>query len=108
MDQTIERTTLTNLISNEDYARVVLPFLKGEYFDVREEKIIFEEICKFTEKYNKIPTQVSLEIEVGERKDLNETEHKEIIKIIKTLSPVEVDFQWLIDTTEKFCKDKAI
>ena len=108
MDQTIERTTLTNLISNEDYARVVLPFLKGEYFDVREEKIIFEEICKFPEKYNKIPTQVSLEIEVGERKDLNETEHKEIIKIIKTLSPVEVDFQWLIDTTEKFCKDKAI
>ena len=108
MDQTIERTTLTNLISNEDYARVVLPFLKGEYFDVREEKIIFDEICKFTEKYNKIPTQVSLEIEVGERKDLNETEHKEIIKIIKTLSPVEVDFQWLIDTTEKFCKDKAI
>ena len=108
MDQTIERTTLTNLISNEDYARVVLPFLKGEYFDVREEKIIFEEICKFTEKYNKIPTQVSLEIEVGERKDLNETEHKEIIKNIKTLSPGEVDFQWLIDTTEKFCKDKAI
>ena len=108
MNQTIERTALTNLLSNEDYARIVLPFIKEDYFDVREERIIFEEINKFTEKYNKIPTQVSLEIEVGERKDLNETEHNKIIEIIKTLNPVEVDFDWLVDTTEKFCKDKAI
>ncbi len=108
MNQTIERTALTNLLSNEDYARIVLPFIKEDYFDVREERIIFEEINKFTEKYNKIPTQVSLEIEVGERKDLNETEHNKIVEIIKTLNPVEVDFDWLVDTTEKFCKDKAI
>jgi|TARA_Y100000593_G_scaffold40401_2_gene77781 replicative DNA helicase len=107
-NQTIERTALTNLLSNEDYARIVLPFIKEDYFEVREERIIFEEINKFTEKYNKIPTQVSLEIEVGERKDLNETEHNKIIEIIKTLNPVEVDFDWLVDTTEKFCKDKAI
>ena len=108
LNQTIERTALTNLLSNEDYARIVLPFIKEDYFDVREERIIFEEINKFTEKYNKIPTQVSLEIEVGERKDLNETEHNKIVEIIKTLNPVEVDFDWLVDTTEKFCKDKAI
>ena len=107
-NQTIERTALTNLLSNEDYARIVLPFIKEDYFEVREERIIFEEINKFTEKYNKIPTQVSLEIEVGDRKDLNETEHNKIIEIIKTLNPVEVDFDWLVDTTEKFCKDKAI
>ena len=106
--ETIEKTTLTQLLNNEDYARKVLPFIKESYFDVREERIIFEEISKFTEKYKKIPTQVSLEIEVGERKDLNETEHNKIVEIIKTLNPVEVDFDWLVDTTEKFCKDKAI
>ena len=50
-NQTIERTALTNLLSNEDYARIVLPFIKEDYFDVREERIIFEEINKFTEKY---------------------------------------------------------
>ena len=108
MNQTIERTALTNLICNEDYARKVLPFIKSNYFDEREEQIIFEEISNFVDKYQKIPTQTSLEIEVGERKDLNETEHKKIVDIIKTLNPMEVDFDWLVDHTEKFCKDKAI
>ena len=103
MNQTIERTTLTNLICNEDYARKVLPFIKSNYFDEREEQIIFEEINNFVDKYQKIPTQTSLEIEVGERKDLNETEHKKIVDIIKTLNPMEVDFDWLVDHTEKFC-----
>ena len=108
LNQTIERTALTNLICNEDYARKVLPFIKSNYFDEREEQIIFEEISNFVDKYQKIPTQTSLEIEVGERKDLNETEHKKIVDIIKTLNPIEVDFDWLVDHTEKFCKDKAI
>ena len=106
--QTIERTALSNLIYNEDYARKVLPFIKGNYFEVREERIIFEEIFNFVDKYKKIPTQTSLEIEVGERKDLTEIEYKKVVDIIKTLNPVEVDFDWLVDTTEKFCKDRAI
>ena len=78
-NQTIERTTLTNLIHNEEYSRKVLPFIKAEYFDVREERIIFDEISKFVDKYNKIPTQTSLEIEVSTRKDLNEVEHTKIV-----------------------------
>ena len=100
-NQTIERTALSNLLGNSDYAKKVLPFIKGDYFDVREEKIIFEEISNFVDKYKKIPTQTSLEIEVGERKDLTETEHNKIVEIIKTLNPEEVDMDWLVDTTEK-------
>ena len=49
--QSIERTALSNLISNEDYARKVIPFLKGDYFKVREERIVFEEIQKFVDRY---------------------------------------------------------
>ena len=108
MNQSIERTALTNLITNEDYAKKVLPFIKKDYFDGREEKIIFEEITNFVDKYKKIPTGHALEIEVGERKDLTETEYKKIVDLIQTLSPPDVDFDWLVDTTEKFCKDKAI
>ena len=55
-----------------------------------------------------MPTKVSLEIEVETRKDLNETEHQKIVDIIKTLDSTDVDMEWLVDTTEKFCKDKAI
>ena len=108
MNQTIERTTLSNLLFNEDYARKVLPFIKGNYFDVREERIIFDEIASFVDKYNKIPTQTSLEIEIGSRKDLNQDEHDKIVDIVKTLNSEKVDMDWLLDTTEKFCKDKAI
>ena len=108
MNQSLERTALTNLITNEDYAKKVLPFIKKDYFELREEKIIFEEITNFVDKYKKIPTGHALEIEVGERKDLTETEYKKIVDIIQTLSPTDVDFDWLVDTTEKFCKDKAI
>jgi len=107
--QTIERTALTQLVSNEEYARKVLPFIKGDYFSDRIERTIFEEITKFVEKYEKIPTQTSLEIEVQSRKDLNETDFKKVISVIKTLKTDEnVNFDWLIDTTEQFCKDKAV
>ena len=107
-NQTIERTALTQLVSNEQYARKVLPFMKGDYFSDKIERTIFEEIQKFVEKYNGIPTQTSLEIEVHDRGDLNETDYQKVIEVIKTLEFTEVDFDWLVDTTEKFCKDKAV
>jgi len=106
--QTIERTALTQLVTNELYARKVLPFIKGDYFSDKTERTVFEEIAKFVDKYNKIPTQTSLEIEVQGRKDLNEHEYSKVVEVIKTLESTDVDFDWLVDTTEKFCKDRAV
>ena len=108
MSQTIERTALTQLVTNEQYARKVLPFMKGDYFADKTERTVFEEITKFVDKYNKIPTQTSLEIEVSGRKDLNEGEFKKVVAVIQTLESTDVDFDWLVDTTEQFCKDKAV
>ena len=108
MPQTIERTSLTQLVTNEQYARKVLPFMKADYFSDKTERTVFEEITKFVDKYNKIPTQTSLEIEVQNRKDLNEEEYKKVVAVIQTLSSTDVDFDWLVDTTEKFCKDRAV
>ena len=108
MSQTIERTALSQLVSNEEFARKVLPHMRGDYFSDRTEKTIFEEITKFVEKYQKIPTQTSLEIEVQSRKDLNESDYKKVVEVIKTLESTDVDFDWLVDTTEQFCKDKAV
>ena len=68
MNQTIEKTTLSNLVFNEDYCRKVLPFIKPDYFDIREEKVVFEEIIKFVDKYKKIPTKTSLEIEIEQKR----------------------------------------
>ena len=106
--QTIERTALTHLVNNEEYARKVLPFIKVDYFADRVDRTIYEEISKFVDKYNKIPTQTSLEIEVQSRKDLNGDDFAKVIEVIKSLEPTKVDFDWLVDTTEQFCKDRAV
>ena len=109
MSLTIERTVLTQLVSNEEYTRKVLPFLKGDYFSDKSERIVFEEITKFVEKYNKVPTKTSLEIEVQSRKDLNELDFKNVISLVKSLQNDEnLNFDWLVNITEQFCKDKAV
>ena len=108
LTQTIERTTLAHLIHNEDYCRKVIPFIKPLYFSNRDERVVFEEIEKFLEKYNALPTQETLTIGVDSRKDLTDEEYKKIVELIGSLEKTEVDLQWLHDETEKFCKDKAI
>ena len=108
LTQTIERTTLTHLIHNENYCRKVLPFIKSEYFSNRSERVVFEEINKFLEKYNSLPTKETLTIGIDNRKDINDEEYKKIVEVITSLDKTEVDLNWLHDETEKFCKDKAI
>jgi len=104
----IERTTLKNLIHNDEYARKVLPFLKEEYFTERFDKVLFREIYHFITKYNNLPTKEALSIELNNRKDVNETEYKTITDILGTLNKEPIDQKWLVETTEKFCKDRAI
>lgn len=104
----IERTTLKNLLHNEEYARKVLPFLRPEYYEDRSERVVFSEIQKFVTQYNKRPTKETLHIDIGKRKDLNEEEYKRIVDIISTLNKEEIDLDWLVNTTEKFCKDRAV
>ncbi|MAJ03210.1 MAG: DNA primase [Marinovum sp.] len=108
MTNRLEDTILTNLIFNEEYTRKVLPFLKDEYFGTRSDKIIFSQIYDFVNKYNNLPTKETLIIELNTRKDINEEEFKAIKTTIAGLNPVEADLEWLFDTTEKFCKDKAV
>jgi replicative DNA helicase len=104
----IEFLILRNLIYNEEYTRKVLPFLKEEYFQDYNQKVIFVEISSFILKYNELPTNEALLIEVENRTDLNESSYKEIVSIISAIDNVPSELQWLIDVTEKWCKDRAI
>ena len=104
----IETTILRNLVFNEDYSRKVIPFIQPDYFEQKSEKIIFEEVVQFIVKYGSAITVEALNIEVENRTDLNETEIKEIREINNSLNDTPVDKQWLLDTTEKWCRDRAI
>ena len=106
--ETVETTILKNLLYTDEYSRKVLPFLKKEYFEDYNEKIIFEEISNFIGKYNNLPTKETLIIESEKRTDINDDSFKNICNYINTLEDTPSDHQWLLDTTEKWCKDRAI
>ena len=107
MDQ-IEILILKNLLSNEEYARKVLPFLKKEYFENTSQQIVYEEISKFITDYNKICSKEILFIEIENRKDVTDSSFKEIIEMVQNLEETSSEFEWIINTTEKWCRDRAI
>ena len=104
----VEFLILRNLLYNEEYVRKVLPFIKGEYFEDYNQKVVFEEISKFVEEYNKPVTKEVLCIETEKRQDINDTSFKEVTELIGTLEDELAEFNWLIDTTEKWCRNRAI
>ena len=105
----IEQTILSNLIEDEMYCRKVIPFIKPEYFTDRKEQVLSEEIVKFFGEYNKPLTKEILSIEIGNRKDLNDKEVAEIGTFIENLNYVKpTSEEWMVSSTEKFCKDKAV
>ena len=104
----VEVLILRNLLYNEEYLRKVIPFIKGDYFEDPNQKIIFEEIERFVTEYNQPATKEVLCIEVEKRQDINDTTFTEITKQISYLEDVPTDHDWLVDTTEKWCRDRAI
>ena len=104
----IEQTILSSLFFKEEYTRKVLPFIKEEYFGNRVEQLLYGEVFKFITKYNNLPTKDSILIELGQRRDINEEELDHIKDYVVKIEDTEADEQWLTETTEKFCKDRAV
>lgn len=104
----VEYLVLRNLIFNEEYVRKVIPFLKSEYFENKNQRNLFNEINDFVNEYNKCPTKEILCIEVENREDLSQEEYNEIVHLISSFDNVPVEMEWLITTTEKWCRDRAI
>ena len=109
MNSRIERVILENLLSNEIYTRKVVPFLKEEYFQIKEERILYKLISDFILKYNKLPTKDIVCVDLTNNKSISQTEHDSIVDMVEELNVTnKQDEEWLLDETEKFCKDKSI
>ena len=104
----VEILILRNLLYNEEYLRKVIPFIKADYYEDSNQRIVFEEIEKFVQEYNQPASKEVLCIEVEKRQDINDTTFSEITKLISYLEDVPTDYDWLCDTTEKWCRDRAI
>lgn len=110
METRIEQTILKNLIQSEEFARKCVPFIKSEYFADTDEKTVFNEIHEYFQKYTKPPTVEALLINLENNTSLNESIAKGSKSIVdkvgkdKETTPSE----WLVEETEKWCKDRAI
>lgn len=105
-----ETLILANLLKNEAFMRKALPFLKSEYLSESPERKLFDQITSYIQKYNSLPSQSALALGLQERKDLSESEFKACGKILEDLTSDlgDTDTDWLLDTTEKWCQEKAI
>ena len=105
----IEETIISNLFQNDEFTRKVTPFIKGEYFAERSERIIFEEFEKLLLQYNQVPISEMVANEVFARKDLFEDEHKNIQETLEDMKEMQsVNDNWLYDKTEEWCKERAV
>ena len=104
----VEFLILRNLLYNEEYLRKVIPFLKSEYFEDEKQKIVYQEIASFVEQYNELTTKEILCIEIEKRKDITDSMFKDITDFIGELHDSPVDLEWTLNTTEKWCRDRAI
>lgn len=104
----IESAIISNLIVNEEYSRKVIPHLKSEYFADRMEAAIVSILMKFFDQYNKSPTKEIINIELNNYKGISDKELAECVTYVNNLNHSETNIDWLIEQSEKFCKDRAV
>jgi|TARA_B100001939_G_scaffold88253_1_gene75661 replicative DNA helicase len=104
----LQQTILRNLLTNEEYTRKVLPFLAPDYFEGAY-KDIFKEVAKFVHKYNKLPTQEAFKIEVDEGGRMSDENYRQTMEMLPNIFTFEKEnLDWLVESTEKFCQDRAV
>jgi len=109
LEQKIQTTILRNLINNDDFTRKVIPFIRKDYFE-SDHRLIFDQVISFVDKYNKLPTPEALEIELSSL-DVNDAllvDASTVLNGIRATKDNEVDTEWLVDETERWCQDRAI
>lgn len=104
----IEEKILSSLIYDEEYCRKVTPFIKSEYFQNRTEKLLSQEILEFFSKYNKPPTKEVLSITFNQKENLSADDVKSLNILIENCTNEPINQEWLIESTEIFCKDRAV
>ncbi len=104
----VESLILKNLLLDEVYVRKALPFIKAEYFAEFLQKSLFKVISKYFSEYNALPTKEALEIEVSQLDSVSDEQHHKLVEIIRDIDGEKSDPDWIVDTTENWCKERAI
>ena len=104
----VENLVIKNLLLDEEYVRKAMPFIKAEYFSEILEKNLFNVINKYFTDYSALPTKEALEIEIGQLGNISDEQHRQTIQYIRDIDDEKSEYEWILDTTEKWCKERAV
>ena len=104
----VENLVIKNLLLDEEYVRKAMPFIKAEYFSELLERNLYNVINKYFTEYSALPTKEALEIEVGQLGNISDEQHQKTIQYIRDIDSEKSEYDWILDTTEKWCKERAI
>lgn len=106
---TIETSIIKGLIHDENYTRKVLPYIKDTYFESSVGRTLYQICENLFSQYGTCPTKESLSVSIDGLNGLNDEEFHQIQGSIETLfEEVKIQTDWLSDTTEKWCKERAV
>ena len=107
MKNEIPTHVLSHLLNNEEYCRRVIPYLQKEYFE-GSHKVVFDLIVSFVATHNKLPTGRVLDIELQKIAAPEDVLNQSSILINEIANKTDLDTDYLINETEKWCKDRAV
>ncbi len=104
----VENLVIKNLLLDEEYVRKAMPFIKGEYFSELLERNLYNVINKYFTEYSALPTKEALGIEIGQLGNISDEQHQQTIQYIRNIDDEKSEYEWILDTTEKWCKERAL
>ena len=107
LENQIQTHILNHLINDEEYCRRVIPFLKKEYFEGTH-KVVFDLIVSFVTTHNKIPSGKVLQLELKKVKVPEDALTQSWALIDEITNKSDIDIEYLIKESEKWCRDRAI
>lgn len=101
---------MKELLKNKNFLQKTIPVIKPEYFESRADKIVFETIYTFYEKYSDVPTVDALVVDINKAKIQDDlfTDVMNLLSEIKDTLHDPVNEDWIVDKTEEFCQERAI
>jgi replicative DNA helicase len=106
----IESSIIKGLIHDETYTRRVLPYVKDIYFETPASHTYFDICQEHFSKYNTCPTKDSLRVYISELEGISEEQFQSIGEVFEEVATLteKINTEWLVDTTEKWCKERAV
>ena len=108
MSENLNKTILRSLLTNENYMRKVVPFLKPNYFE-GPLRVVFKQVGAFVEKHNKLPTLEAFRIDLEQNDKISDDMFTEVSAMLPEIfSPVDIDTDFITEKTEKWCQERAL